>query len=78
MTDDIIYNKLAEIAKNRNITFNKADVDKEFKYLGIDSISGISLVIDVENEFKIQFSDETLTKIKTFADLVKEISKLVK
>jgi len=78
MTDDIIYNKLTEIAKKRNINFNKADIDKEFKYLGIDSISGISLVIDVENEFKIQFSDEVLTKIKTFNDLIKEISKLMK
>jgi len=78
MTDDIIYSKLTEIAKNRNITINKADVDKEFKYLGIDSISGISLIIDVENAFKIQFSDETLVNIKTFANLVKEISKLVK
>jgi len=78
MTEDIIYNKLTDIAKNRNITFNKADIDKEFKFLGIDSISGISLIIDVENAFGIQFSDEILVKIKTFGDLIKEISKLAK
>jgi len=43
--------------------------------LGLDSLSILEIVVDVENQFKFQASDEELTSIHTVADAVSLVTK---
>ncbi len=48
-----------------------------FEDLGADSLDIVELVMELENEFNIQFTDDQITQIHTIKDVVKfiEISK---
>ncbi|MGD0568448.1 MAG: acyl carrier protein [Candidatus Sulfotelmatobacter sp.] len=43
--------------------------------LGLDSLSILEIVVDVETQFKFQASDEELSSIRTVADAVSLVEK---
>lgn len=43
--------------------------------LGLDSLDQVSLLIDIEDKFKLEIEDETAEKIMTVGDLVYVITK---
>ncbi|PKK92621.1 MAG: acyl carrier protein, partial [Tenericutes bacterium HGW-Tenericutes-6] len=44
--------------------------------LGADSIDAVELIMNIEDEFNVQVSDEEAQNIKTVGDLVKYIEAL--
>jgi acyl carrier protein len=76
MTDKIIIEAIKNIAKKRNMQITDKDFDKQLKHIGIDSLTAISLIIDIEEELKIRIPDEKLDSIKTLNDLI-NIAKII-
>ncbi|NMA05103.1 MAG: acyl carrier protein [Acholeplasmataceae bacterium] len=46
--------------------------------LGADSLDAVELIMNIEDEFEIQISDEEATDIKTVGELVDFITKKIK
>ncbi|MDR2653851.1 MAG: phosphopantetheine-binding protein [Mycoplasmataceae bacterium] len=73
-----IINKLKEIAKEKKIKIDDSNLSKSFKELGIDSMSSISLLIEIESKFDITFPDDKLVQIKNYNELINTIEELKK
>ncbi|MDR2829286.1 MAG: phosphopantetheine-binding protein [Mycoplasmataceae bacterium] len=78
MNKDEIINQIKQIALKKNIKVNDSILSKPLKEIGIDSLSAMSLIIDVEDAFNITISDEKLTSIKTLSELVNLVFELKK
>ena len=55
----------------------KIDLEKNFKDNDIDSLDLMSVISEVENEYKIRFKEKDLKKIKDFKTLDEFIIKLL-
>ncbi|QZX49335.1 phosphopantetheine-binding protein [Mycoplasma sp. E35C] len=73
-----ILSVINSIAKKKKmaVTINESNINKNYKELGIDSLDLFDIIVSLEAEFKIEFSDEKLMKIKTINDLVQYIKEL--
>jgi len=69
-------NAITKTAKEKKLNFSEKEFNKTFKELGVDSITSISLLIDVETKLNVKIPDEKLTEIKTPNDLVKILLEL--
>jgi len=83
------YNNVAEIRRNYNVIFERVKemIVEELNVpvekitmaarlaedLGADSIDAVELIMNIEDEFEIQVSDEQAQNIKTVGDLVRYI-----
>lgn len=70
-------NKLEEI---KNMFAEKVKVDNinpnmELKALGLDSLDLVELIMDIEEKYGIEFSNEELMSFKTVEDVLKSIEK---
>lgn len=72
-----IFKKVAELiaANNREIPIEDITMDAAFEELNIDSLDGITLLNDLENNYKIILSNEEATTIKTVRDAVELLEK---
>lgn len=75
-----ILSVINNIAKKKKIavTINDYNINKSYKELGIDSLDLFDIIVELESEFNIEFSDEKLMKIKTINDLILYIKELKK
>ncbi|GFI46783.1 D-alanine--poly(phosphoribitol) ligase subunit 2 [Lachnospiraceae bacterium] len=53
----------------------KIDLDTDLKNIGLDSLSFVKTVVEIENHFGIEFPDERLDIFK--ADTVRKLCKIV-
>ena len=70
-----IYEKVVEGLKNE---FNRDDIDEKTRFvedLQADSVRLLEIVMDVEEEFDIEFDDEKLSELKNVEDVVNEIER---
>ncbi len=70
-------NKLEEI---KNMFAEKVKVDNinpnmELKALGLDSLDLVELIMDIEEKYGVEFSNEELMGFKTVEDVLKSIEK---
>lgn len=70
-------NKLEEI---KNMFAEKVRVDNinpnmELKALGLDSLDLVELIMDIEEKYGVEFSNEELMSFKTVEDVLKSIEK---
>ncbi len=70
-------NKLEEI---KNMFAEKVKVDNinpnmELKALGLDSLDLVELIMDIEEKYGVEFSNEELMSFKTVEDVLKSIEK---
>lgn len=49
--------------------------DTDFSQIGLDSLDLVELIMTVEDFYDIEISDEELSEMQTFGDLVKYIDK---
>lgn len=72
-----IFKKVAEFiaANNREIPIEDIRMDAAFEELNMDSLDGITLLNDLENNYKIILSNEEVTTIKTVRDAVELLEK---
>lgn len=51
--------------------------DSSFEELGIDSFDGLNLLFAVENEFDVEVSDDAARDLRSIADVVRGVEKLL-
>lgn len=67
----MIRERLKELAvENLDIDSDQIDLDSKISDLDIDSIDLVDFIMIIEDEFSIEFSDEELDEIESFADIV--------
>ena len=80
MTRDEIIKKVSEIiCKQLEVPPEKVTLETKFaEDLGADSLDTAELVMEIEDEFEINISDDAEGKIKTVGDTVTYIEEQVK
>lgn len=53
---------------------SEIDNEKALKDYGLDSLDMVELILDIEEEYNIKFSDEEMTGLQTIGDLLNSIS----
>lgn len=66
------YEKLLEILKGK-ASVKEIERTSNLRELGIDSLDLVEIIMDVEDNFGIQFENDELNKLNTVDDVVKAI-----
>lgn len=74
---DEVFLVLKKIASEHGVNINKNQLNSDFKEIGIDSLLGITIIVEIEKSFGVRLNDDILMKLKTPNDIIKEISKLL-
>lgn len=71
----MIFERVKEmIVEALNVPAEKVTLESRLaEDLGADSIDAVELIMNIEDEFNIQVSDEQAQSVKTVGDLVKYI-----
>jgi len=69
---DEIYEKIKKIVASK-VKTNDVDPKADLSSLGLDSLDKAEIMINIEDEFGIEFSEDEMTKIKTIDDLLSVI-----
>jgi acyl carrier protein len=75
--DDITARIIALIAKAKSIPIDAVSETSTFDELQIDSLDKINLSFEVEEAFAIQIPDESLQHLRTVADVVAGVHRLL-
>ncbi len=65
-----VISGLKNIAKNKDIT-----MDSTIKELGLDSLDVVDVLLEMEEKYNIEFSNEEMLSFKQVKDIVDAISK---
>lgn len=65
------------IAKHLRVPVEKVAPESTFEELGMDSLDGVNLLFDVEDEFDISIEDDQARSIKSVPEMVDGIEKLI-
>ncbi|WP_297810657.1 acyl carrier protein [uncultured Finegoldia sp.] len=71
-----IYTMVVNVLKKE---FNRDDIDETtrfFEDLNADSVRLLEIVMDMEDEFGLEFDDEKLSELKNVKDVVDEIERV--
>lgn len=70
-------NKLEEIKKMfaDKVKVGNVNPNMELKALGLDSLDLVELIMDIEDKYGVEFSNEELMSFKTVEDVLKSIEK---
>lgn len=72
--DNIEQKVIKIIADNQGKKIEEISVDSRFaEDLGVDSLSTVEIMMEIEKEFGVDVPDEEATKIKKVADIVNYI-----
>ncbi len=63
------------VAGYMGILVSEVTDDGNFIELGMDSLTLLKIIMDVENEFDISIEDAQIVEIRTFSDICKLIEK---
>lgn len=61
---EIVLNIITKVLDESGIKIDSVGIEEKLDDLGINSLSFIKIVVAIEEQFKIEFDDEDLTKIK--------------
>ena len=71
--DEIVIERLSKASKNKEIT-----LDSNLKELGLDSLDVVDLLMEMEEQFEIEFENEEMLSLKLVSDVVDTIVKKTK
>jgi acyl carrier protein len=77
MPDDITQRVIQVIAKTQHMPADQIKPESTFEELKIDSLDGINIVFNLENEFDVTIPDEAAKTIRGVPDVVEGIQKLL-
>ena len=77
MSDEIVARVIAVIAKTQHIPPESVTIDKTFEELKIDSLDGMNILFEVENEFDVSVPDDQVPTIRSVRDMVEGIERLL-
>ena len=70
---EIVIERLSKASKNKEIT-----LDSNLKELGLDSLDVVDLLMEMEDQFEIEFENEEMLSLKLVSDVVDTIVKKTK
>ncbi len=70
MTTDTAARTIAVIAKFREIPEDQITLDTTLEALKMDSLDGLNLIFELEEEFDIMIPDDKALKMKTIGEMV--------
>ena len=73
--EDRVLQVIAEVQK---LPIEDVTRDKTFSELGIDSLDGINIIFELESEFHISIPDEAARTIKSVADAIDGVQRLLR
>lgn len=75
---DEIFNKIVElISSNNHLPPETIKIDSTFEDLGMDSLDGLTLINDLENEYNITLPNEEVVHIKTVRQAVDNLARAI-
>jgi len=77
MSQDVIVRVIQVIAKTQHLPSESVTIDKSFEELKIDSLDGINILFAIENEFHVDIPDEAVQSIRSVAEMVQGIERLL-
>ncbi len=66
---DEIYEKIKKIVASK-VKATDVDPSADLSSLGLDSLDKAEIMINIEDEFGIEFTEDEMVKIKTINDLL--------
>jgi len=78
MTRDEIQQRLIDIVrKEKDIPDEKLTLETPLADAGIDSLDALTILFEIEEEFRISIPDDKARALKTFGDMVDVVQQLV-
>lgn len=77
MNQEIAERVQRVIAKHLRVETDKVPLDATFEQLGMDSLDGVNLLFEVEDEFNISIDDQDAKSITSVPQMVAGIEKLL-
>ena len=77
MPEDLTPRVLAAIAKVKRLPLEKVTVDSSFQELEVDSMDGVEILFELENEFDITIPDEAARNIRSVREMVDGVAQLL-
>lgn len=77
MPDDITEKVLDVIASSKRLPREQVSANSTFEELGLDSLSGLNLIFDIESAFDVSVPDEVLDKVTTVPQLIENLQLLL-
>ena len=77
MADEVAEKVLAVIAQIKRLPAESVALDSSFEELGIDSLDGMNILFELENEFDINIPDEQARSIHSVREMVEGVKKLL-
>ena len=72
-TEERVIQAVGKVARDVDIT-----IDSTFEELGVDSLSAIEILFEVEEEFEIDIPGDGARSIRTVRDVVEGVEKLLR
>ncbi len=74
-----VIETIKKVASNKNLGINidKINYDAPLKENGIDSITAISMIVEIEQDLGVRVPDDKLSSITTLNLLIKEFTELL-
>ena len=75
---ETVFAKIAKhIAETANVSPEKITPESTFQELGMDSLDSLSLISDLEEEYKIKIPNQEVLKIRTVGQAAESLSKRI-
>jgi acyl carrier protein len=65
------------VATSKGLDPGTISADTPMEELGLDSLDGMSIIFDLENEFDVEIPDEAAENARTVGDLVEGVRALI-
>ena len=77
MSDTTTQRVISTIAKTRKIPPEQISLETTFEELGMDSLDGLNLIFELEEEFNINVPDDQALALRDVGQLVEGLEKLL-
>ncbi|NEQ08999.1 MAG: acyl carrier protein [Moorea sp. SIO4E2] len=77
LSKKIIEKVIEVIAENEKIPQEKISLDTSFEELGIDSLRGLTIIAELEDEFNITIPDETAFMVNSVRQVVEQLEQIL-
>lgn len=77
MNDDLETLVIAIVAASKSLDPGTISSSTTMEELGFDSLDGMSMIFDLENEFEVEIPDHAAEEARTVGDLVDGVRRLL-
>lgn len=77
MNDDLETRVIGIVAASKSLDPGTISSFTTMEELGFDSLDGMSMIFDLENEFEVEIPDDAAEEARTIGDLVDGVRRLL-